>query len=76
GAIGGIAAPAVEDTGNAARPFSVNGNTFATKAAAVQRACAIQNNACADAVNSGAVQGKTVGDCNQQEAACRAAGGA
>ncbi len=76
GAIAGKAAPAVEDTGDAKRPFSVNGNTFATKAAAVQRACAIQNNACADAVNSGAAKGSSVADCNKQETACRAAGGA
>ena len=75
-AIGGAAAPAVESNGDANRPFKVNGNTFATKAAAVQRACAIQNNACADAVNSGQAKGSSVGDCNAQETACRAAGGA
>ena len=74
-AVGG-AAPAVEDTGDAQRPFRVNGNTFATKAAAVQRACAIQNNACADAVNGGQAQGQTIAGCNAQEAACRQAGGA
>jgi hypothetical protein len=74
-AVGG-AAPAVEDTGDAQRPFSVNGNTFATREAAVQRACAIQNNACADAVNGGQAQGQTIAACNAQEAACRQAGGA
>ncbi|KAK0729915.1 hypothetical protein B0H67DRAFT_476406 [Lasiosphaeris hirsuta] len=76
GAIGGIAAPAVEDSGNPDRAFKVGANTFVDKNAAVQRACAIQNNACADAVNSGAVDGATAADCNQQEQACRAAGGA
>ncbi|KAH8886719.1 hypothetical protein GQ53DRAFT_657528 [Thozetella sp. PMI_491] len=76
GAIGGIAAPAVADSGDKTRPFSVNGNTFVNKAAAVQRACAIQNNACADAVNAGKVQGSTVADCNAQETACTSAGGA
>ncbi|KAK0703474.1 hypothetical protein B0T26DRAFT_657300 [Lasiosphaeria miniovina] len=76
GAIAGIAAPAVTDTGNADRKFAVNGDTFVNKAAAVQRACAIQNNACADAVNSGKAQGSSVSDCNAQEQACRTAGGA
>lgn len=69
-AIGGIAAPQVEDSGNADRPFSVNGNTFVNKSAAVERACAIQNNACADAVNGGSLTGFTVGDCSNQESAC------
>lgn len=72
-ALGGIAAPAVTDTGDSSRPFGVNGDTFVNKAAAVQRACAIQNNKCADAVNSGAMQGTSVGDCNAQEQACNAA---
>lgn len=76
GAIAGIAAPAVEDSGDKTRPFLVNGNTFVNKGAAVQRACAIQNNACADAVNSGKAAGSTVGDCNAQEQTCNANGGA
>jgi hypothetical protein len=73
GALGGLAAPAVTDTGDSKRPFGVNGNTFATKAAATQRACAIQNNQCADAVNAGKMQGTSVADCNAQEQACNAA---
>jgi transcription initiation factor TFIID subunit 15 len=73
GAIAGVAAPVVADSGDATRPFSVNGDTFVNKAAAVQRACAIQNNGCANAVNSGAAQGVTVSDCNAQETACNAA---
>jgi len=72
GAIGGIAAPAVENVGGA-RPFSVNGDTFVNEAAAKQRACAVQNNQCANAVNSGKVAGQTVQDCNAQEVACNAA---
>jgi hypothetical protein len=66
----------VTDSGNPDRPFSVNGNTFVNEGAATQRACAIQNNACADAVNSGKVSGKTVGDCNAQEQACNSQGAA
>ncbi|KAF3765052.1 hypothetical protein M406DRAFT_42153, partial [Cryphonectria parasitica EP155] len=75
-AIGGIEAPAVTNSGDSTRPFEVNGNTFVNQGAAVQRACAIQNNACADAVNSGKVAGATVGDCNAQETTCNAQGGA
>jgi hypothetical protein len=71
-AIAGIAAPAVQNVGGA-RPFSVNGDTFVNESAAKQRACAIQNNKCADAVNSGKAAGKTVTDCNAQETACNAA---
>ncbi|CAK7229948.1 hypothetical protein SBRCBS47491_007423 [Sporothrix bragantina] len=70
--IAGIAAPAVTDSGNADRPFEVNGDTFVNKSAAIQRACSIQNNACANAVNSGQAAGFTVGDCNTQEETCNA----
>ena len=75
-AIAGIAAPAVTNSGNGQRPFSVNGDTFVNKSAAVQRACAIQNNGCANAVNSGKAAGATLQQCNAQETACRAAAGA
>ncbi|KAG9241817.1 hypothetical protein BJ878DRAFT_569838 [Calycina marina] len=68
--IGGIAAAEVTDSGDDDRPFEVNGQTFATESAAKQRACDIQNNACANAVNSGTVSGFTVTDCNTQQAAC------
>ncbi|EFX02436.1 hypothetical protein CMQ_2485 [Grosmannia clavigera kw1407] len=71
-ALGGIEAPAVVDSGDANRPFSVNGDTFVNKSAAVQRACSIQNNQCANAVNSGTLSGVTVSDCNAQDAACSA----
>jgi len=71
--IGGIAAPSVTNSGDADRPFLVNGNTFVNESAAVQRACSIQNNACSNAVNSGAVTGFTVGDCETQETSCNAA---
>ena len=76
GAIGGIAAPLVQNSGDSSRPFEVNGNTFVNKSAAVQRACAIQNNDCADAVNSGKVTGSSVSDCNTQETQCLSAGSA
>lgn len=69
-ALGGIAAPEVADSGNGDRPFSVNGNTFVNKAAAVQRACDVQNNLCSDAVNGGKLQGVDLGACGSQVAQC------
>jgi hypothetical protein len=36
----------------------------------VERACAIQNNACADAINSGQVTDAGVSDCSDQETVC------
>lgn len=73
-ALGGIAAPAVTNTGDSSRPFSVNGNTFANQAAALQRSCDIQQNACSDAANRGQT-GFTVNDCQAQQQACLAAAG-
>lgn len=74
GNLGG-AAPAVVDSGDAKRPFSVNGATFVNEGAAVQRSCAVQHNACANAANSG--QGDfSVSDCGAQEDECNAAASA
>lgn len=72
GSLGG-SAPAVTNSGDASRPFSVNGNTFVNSAAAVERSCDIQFNTCADAANSGKLNGKTVNDCTTQKSACGAA---
>lgn len=76
-ALGGIAAPAITDSGDSTRPFLVNGNTFVNKSAAVQRSCDIQFNACANAFNSGSAAGAfNLADCQNQEDDCVAAGGA
>lgn len=73
GTLGG-APPTVENSGDAKRPFSVNGNTFVNAAAAVGRACDIQFNACADGVNRGQItDGTTVNDCQTQRNGCKAA---
>ncbi|RDL37004.1 uncharacterized protein BP5553_04437 [Venustampulla echinocandica] len=72
-ALGGIAALAVTDSGDAKRPFAVNGNTFASKSAAAQRACDIQFNACANAVNGGKLPDVKMGDCQSQKDSCGAA---
>lgn len=69
-AIGGIAAPAVTNSGDSTRPFLVNGNTFVNEAAAVQRSCDIQFNACANAVNGQTLSGVTLADCSTQQTAC------
>ncbi|KAG9249558.1 uncharacterized protein F5Z01DRAFT_494346 [Emericellopsis atlantica] len=69
-ALGGLAAPAVEDSGDSNRPFRVNGDTFTGKDTAVGRACDVQRNACFDAVNSGQANGFTGGDCDNQRSAC------
>ncbi|GAP87220.1 hypothetical protein SAMD00023353_2300380 [Rosellinia necatrix] len=73
-ALGGIAAPAVTNSGDSSRPFSVNGNTFANEAAAIQRSCDIQQNACSDAANSGKT-GFSVNDCQAQQQQCLSAAG-
>jgi hypothetical protein len=72
GAIGGIEAPAIIDSGDATRPFSVNGNTFVNKSAAVQRSCDVQFNACANAVNGQKLSGVTLADCSAQQTKCNA----
>ncbi|MCJ1370922.1 hypothetical protein MMC20_002136 [Loxospora ochrophaea] len=50
----GAAADPITNSGDATRPFEVNGNTFVNFAAAAQRTCDIQFNACANAANGGA----------------------
>lgn len=72
-ALGGISAPAITDSGDASRPFLVNGNTFVNKSAAVQRSCDIQFNLCANAVNGGKLSGSTLANCQAQETTCTAA---
>lgn len=53
GALGGIAATPILDSGNAGRPFSVKGDTFVNIGAALQRSCDQQFNACANVANAG-----------------------
>lgn len=73
-ALGGIAAPPVTNSGDATRPFEVQGNTFVNESAAQQRACNVQFNDCADAVNNGSAKGAfTIPDCQIQENECIAA---
>ena len=69
GDLGGEAPPVLE-SGKKDRPFCVKGKTFANAGAAVQRACDIQFNKCADAANADQLDGKTVQDCEAQKARC------
>lgn len=71
GSLGGVAPP-VESTAGADRPFAVNGATFTTAGAALQRSCSVQKNACANAANAGQLSGGTQ-QCEAQETECRAA---
>lgn len=70
GSLGGPPPPVISGTGD--RPFSVNGATFVNAAAALQRSCDVQHNACANAANSGKLAGG-VAQCEQQNNDCRAA---
>ena len=70
GSLGGPPPPVTSSPSD--RPFSVNGATFLNPGAALQRSCAIQHNACANAANSGSLVGG-VGQCDEQEKACTAA---
>ncbi|KAI4194105.1 MAG: hypothetical protein LQ348_002706 [Seirophora lacunosa] len=72
GDLGGLPPPVIQSSGD--RPFSVNGNTFVNSGAALQRSCAIQHNACANAANGGELAGG-VGQCDAQEKDCNAAAG-
>lgn len=72
GTLGGAAPAVISSAADPTRPFSVNGATFVGEGAALQRSCAVQNNACANAANSGSID-STVADCNAQEAQCNAA---
>ncbi|KAM3071848.1 hypothetical protein ACMFMG_009705 [Clarireedia jacksonii] len=68
-AIGGIRLPAITMTEDSDRPFQVNGNTF-TSQDALDRACTIQHNKCADAVNDGELSDIDVSACDAQQASC------
>ncbi|KAJ4327249.1 hypothetical protein N0V84_002379 [Fusarium piperis] len=70
GTLGGPAPPVVSSAGN--RPFAVNGNTFTGAGAALSRSCDIQHNACANAANSGELDGG-IAQCETQVSECKAA---
>lgn len=69
-ALGGIAAPQVEQGNDPNRPFVVAGNSFTDENNAIGRACDIQRNSCLDAVNRGQATGFAVTGCDAQLSAC------
>ncbi|KAM0273595.1 hypothetical protein ACHAQH_008224 [Verticillium albo-atrum] len=72
GALGGPPPAVISSAANADRPFSVGDATFTTANAALSRSCAVQNNACFNAANSGQLAEGTAA-CSAQETACLAA---
>ncbi|KAJ4371592.1 hypothetical protein N0V83_004811 [Neocucurbitaria cava] len=75
GALGGITATPILDSGDAKRPFAVKDATFVNLSAAVQRSCDQQFNACANAANGGTA-GLSTAACSSQQDQCSAAGAA
>ncbi|KAF1967838.1 hypothetical protein BU23DRAFT_559000 [Bimuria novae-zelandiae CBS 107.79] len=73
GALGGIAATPITDSGNADRKFQVKGDTFVNIGAALQRSCDQQFNACANKANGGD-RTLSVSACADQKTQCDAAG--
>lgn len=53
----------------------MNRNAFTDIEDAVDRACAIQHNACADAINNGELSDVEISNCDDQEQTYVAAGG-
>jgi len=71
GALGGVKASAITNTGDPQRQFGVDGDTFNDFRTAANRACDNQFNACADVANK--KQGNfAVGDCDKQKDSCKA----
>lgn len=66
GALGGITATPILDSGDAKRPFAVKDATFVNLSAAVQRSCDQQFNACANAANGGTA-GLSTAACSSQQ---------
>ncbi|KAI0120349.1 hypothetical protein F4776DRAFT_250823 [Hypoxylon sp. NC0597] len=67
GSVGSAPVPVISS--NADKPFSVNGAEFLNQGAAIQRACDVQKNACANAANGGDAS-ISVADCDAQQQQC------
>ncbi|KAI1143105.1 hypothetical protein F5Y05DRAFT_142729 [Hypoxylon sp. FL0543] len=67
GSVGSAPVPVISS--NADKPFSVNGADFLNQGAAIQRACDVQKNACANAANGGDAS-ISVSDCDAQQQQC------
>ncbi|KAG6367352.1 hypothetical protein INS49_001540 [Diaporthe citri] len=71
GALGGIKADAVTNSGNSERPFEVDGDTFTDFNSAAQRSCDNQKNKCSQEANNGSNAGFEVSDCDSQNNQCK-----
>ncbi|KAI3397811.1 hypothetical protein diail_10344 [Diaporthe ilicicola] len=71
GALGGIKADPVTNSGQSDRPFEVDGDTFTDFASAAQRSCDNQKNKCAQVANSGSNAGFEVSACDSQDTQCK-----
>ncbi|KAF1836132.1 hypothetical protein BDW02DRAFT_567331 [Decorospora gaudefroyi] len=69
GALGGIAATPILDSGIEDRPFAVKADTFDNLGAALQRSCDQQFNGCANEANGGNPEFSTQ-DCAAQKGMC------
>ncbi|KAI1079132.1 hypothetical protein F5B20DRAFT_179998 [Whalleya microplaca] len=67
GDVGSAPVPVISSAAD--KPFSVNGATFLNQGAAIQRACDVQKNACANAANGGDAS-VSVSDCDAQQKQC------
>lgn len=74
GSTGAAPIPITSDAASS-KPFGVNGSQFANLGAAAQRACDVQKNACANAVNGGKDNSIKVSDCDAQQQQCVSANG-
>ncbi|KAI1804954.1 hypothetical protein F4811DRAFT_552274 [Daldinia bambusicola] len=72
GSVGSAPVPVISSA--AEKPFSVNGAEFLNQGAAIQRACDVQKNACANAANGGD-KSISVADCDAQQQQCVAQNG-
>ncbi|KAI1656777.1 hypothetical protein F4813DRAFT_390482 [Daldinia decipiens] len=72
GSVGSAPVPVISSTAD--KPFSVNGAEFLNLGAAIQRACDVQKNACANAANGGDAT-VSVADCEAQQQQCVAQNG-
>ncbi|KAK8090780.1 hypothetical protein PG994_000285 [Apiospora phragmitis] len=74
GSTGAALIPITSDAASK-KPFGVNGSQFVNLGAAAQRACDVQKNACANAVNGGKDNSIKVSDCDAQQQQCVSANG-
>ncbi|KAL2110994.1 hypothetical protein VUR80DRAFT_404 [Thermomyces stellatus] len=71
GAVGGVGASAITDSGDPERPFAVDGDTFPDFQSAADRSCDNQKNNCAELANNGE-ENFEVSDCDRQNEECKA----